>query len=108
MIDVFTMLKMMNVDHRHVANSQIVITDEEGKPDALLTDLLRDVVSSINIFIDIRDVYSVDDLIDAFSAHTPLPDDVLDEYSKILKQTILGLNFATRKNQIELIFGGTN
>ncbi|WP_137596671.1 hypothetical protein [Paucilactobacillus kaifaensis] len=107
MLDVFTMLKMINVNHRHVANSQIVVTDENGKPNALLTDLIRDVVSSINIFIDIRDVYSVEELINAFSVHTPLPADVLDEYSKILKQTILGINFATKKNQIELIFGGT-
>lgn len=104
MYTVFTMLKLISVNHRHISNSQVVVTDQDGKPNSLLTDLLRDVVNSINIFVDINDAYSVDDLLGALSDHTPLPDDVLDEYGKILAQEILGINFATRKGQIEFIF----
>ncbi|KRM12407.1 hypothetical protein FD16_GL002402 [Paucilactobacillus suebicus DSM 5007 = KCTC 3549] len=97
------MLKLINVNHRHIRNSQVVVTDEAGKPNALLTDLLRDVINSINIFVNINDTYSVDELVDALTVHTPLPDDVLEEYEKILGQEILGINFATRKGQIEFI-----
>lgn len=104
MFNVFGMLKMFSVNHRHISNSQIVVTDASGKPNSLLTDLLRDVISSINIFINIEDVFSVEDLVALFYERTPLPADVLSEYDKILKQEILRINFATRKGQIELIF----
>jgi len=104
MFNVFGMLKMFSVNHHHISNSQIVVTDQARKPNSLLTDLLRDVISSINIFINITDVISVEELVAIFAERTPLPADVLSEYEKILKQDILRVNFATRKGQIELIF----
>lgn len=100
---IFTMLKMISVNHRHISNSQIVVTDAAGKPNGLLTDLLRDVINSINIFVNINDTYSAAELVTAIGNHTPLPDEVLEEYRKILEQEISGINFATRKGQIELI-----
>lgn len=103
MYTIFTMLKMISVNHRHISNAQVVVTDEAGKPNGLLTDLLRDVINSINIFVDINETYSAAELVAAISDHTPLPDEVLEEYRKILEQEILGVNFATRKGQIELI-----
>lgn len=106
MFDVFTALKMITVNHRQIGSTQILITDAEGKPNGLLTDLLRDVVGSIDIFVNLRDVFSVDDLMELFASHTPMPKDVLSEYDKILRQEILGINFAPHKGQIELVFGG--
>ncbi|WP_461240215.1 hypothetical protein [Paucilactobacillus sp. N302-9] len=106
MFDVFTALKMIHVNHRQIGTTQIVIIDDSGKPNGLLTDLIRDVVGSIDIFINLKSVFTVDELLTKFANHTPLPTDVLSEYEKILRQPILGINFAPRKGQIELIFGG--
>ncbi|KRK48657.1 hypothetical protein [Secundilactobacillus kimchicus] len=106
MDNLFDVLKMVNVNHRGFASKQVVITDLAGKPNGLLTDLFRDTVSNIHLFLDMAQLESADDVLTALADHTPLPDDVLDEYAKILKEPLLKINFAPQKGQIELVVRG--
>ncbi|GAW98976.1 hypothetical protein [Secundilactobacillus mixtipabuli] len=103
MNNVFDVLKMITINHQGVDGAQIVVTDLEGKPNSLLTDLLRDTVGNMRLFIDMEKVDSPDDVLAELSNTTPLPDDVLDEYGKILKERVAGLNFAPQKDTIELL-----
>ncbi|GAT18223.1 MAG TPA: hypothetical protein DDW71_01355 [Lactobacillus sp.] len=103
MYNVFDVLKMITINHQGVDGAQLVVTDLEGKPNSLLTDLLRDTVGNMRLFIDMEKVDSPDDVLAELGATTPLPDDVLDEYSKILKERVAGLNFAPQKDTIELL-----
>ncbi|MTV83100.1 hypothetical protein [Secundilactobacillus folii] len=103
MDSVFDILKMITVNHHTVDGGQLVVTDLEGKPNSLLTDLLRDTVGNMRLFIDLASVDSADDVLAKLGETTPLPDDVLDEYSKILKERVAGLNFAPQKSTIELL-----
>ena len=41
MISVFDVVRISRIDHTVVNSHQLVITDENGKPNGLLTDLLR-------------------------------------------------------------------
>lgn len=100
MSNIFDILKMVTVNHQGVSSPQIVVTDVAGKPNGLLTDLLRDALSNMRLFVDIDDVDSANEVLSALNIHTPLPDDVLDEYAKILKEPVLGLNLAPQKDQI--------
>lgn len=106
MNNLFDVLKMVSVNHHGFASAQVVITDTAGKPNGLLTDLYRDTVSNIHLFLNVEDVDSADDVLAALTEHTPLPDDVLDEYAKILKEPLLAINFAPQKSQIELVVRG--
>ncbi|GAK48628.1 hypothetical protein LOSG293_420140 [Secundilactobacillus oryzae JCM 18671] len=99
----FDVLKMVTVDHHRLVSNNLIVTNVDGKPNAILTELLGDVVSKIRLFIDFSLVDSADALIDELEAHTPLPDEVLNEYQKILKEPLLGINFAERKGEIELV-----
>ncbi len=104
MYNVFDVLKMITINHQGVDGAQLVVTDLEGKPNSLLTDLLRDTVGNMRLFIDMEKVDSPDDVLAELGAYaTPLPDDVLDEYGKILKERVAGLNFAPQKDTIELL-----
>jgi hypothetical protein len=100
---VFDVLKMVSVNHHGIVGEQLVITDVSGKPNGLLTDLLRDTLGNMRLFIDMEKVFSADDVLSALGECTPLPDDVLDEYAKILKERVLGLNIAPQKNQVEIL-----
>ncbi|MFC6169709.1 hypothetical protein [Loigolactobacillus jiayinensis] len=104
MMTVFDVLKMVTINHMPVDVQQIVMTDTNGKPNSVLTDLLNDVLGKIRIFIDLQEISEVDQLVDELKMFTPLPIDVLDEYSKMLAQPVSSINFAPRKQQIELVY----
>ncbi|MFD1431914.1 hypothetical protein [Lacticaseibacillus yichunensis] len=103
-MNVFGALKWIRFDHLPLNHQQVVITDENGKPDAELTDLLGDCLSKVDIFGNIESAQSVSDIIDDLHLLTPLPSDVLSEYQKILEQPIAGINIASHKQLVELIY----
>lgn len=100
---VFDVLKMVTVNHQGIEGAQIVVTDLEGKPNGLLTDLLRDTIGNMRLFIDMSEVDSAEDVLADLNECTPLPDDVLDEYAKILRERVMGLNFAPQKRMVEIL-----
>ncbi|MFD1126008.1 hypothetical protein ACFQ22_11665 [Lentilactobacillus raoultii] len=106
MDNLFDVLKMVSFNHLGFDASQVVITDVAGKPNSLLTDLFRDVVNKINLFIDLGAAHDAGDVLASLQAHTPLPDDVLEEYGKILREPLVGINFAPQKGQMELLVNG--
>jgi hypothetical protein len=69
-----------------------------------MSELLADVLNKIAIFGDLNAAGSPEGIIDQLRMFTPLRDDVLDEYTKILTQDIAGINFAARKEVVELIY----
>ncbi|WP_242755728.1 hypothetical protein [Lacticaseibacillus paracasei] len=93
-MNVYHALKMIQIEHQPLNHRQVVITDENGKPLSQLTDLLSDCLSKIDLFVDLpstdtaSDVSDVSDVIDDLHLLTPLPNDVLDEYQKVLDQPI--------------------
>lgn len=103
-MNVFNALKLIQFDHQPLNHQQVVITDANGKPDAQLSELLADCLSKVDIFIDFNTTNSVADVIDDLHLLTPLPYDVLEEYQKVLEQHIVGVNFASQKELIELIY----
>ncbi|WP_412988944.1 hypothetical protein ACLJJ6_08465 [Pediococcus siamensis] len=103
MISVFDVVRISRIDHVIVNSHQLVITDADGKPNGLLTDLLCDVVEKINIFMNLSLSTTVDDVLVSLSKNTPLPDDALVEYEKILTEVVVTVNFAPRKKVIELV-----
>ncbi|MFD1549395.1 hypothetical protein [Levilactobacillus fuyuanensis] len=103
MSTIFDVLKTVSVNHQEVESHQVVVTNVQGKPNSLLTDLLRDLIDNALLFVSLTDVNSAENLIAQLKTHTPLPDDVLAEYGKILGEPCDGLNFAPQKGQIELI-----
>ncbi|NLS63079.1 hypothetical protein [Lactiplantibacillus plantarum] len=105
MLNVFDIVKLTKIDHKEVDSNQVVVTDGKGKPNAILTELLNDVVGNMRIFINMEDVYSVDDLMRALAAHTPLPQDVLEEYEKVLREPIYNINFVPKRGQVEVVIG---
>ncbi|MFD1421442.1 hypothetical protein [Lactiplantibacillus songbeiensis] len=105
MLNVFDIVKLTEIDHKELDSNQVVVTDGNGKPNAVLTELLNDVVSNMRIFINMDEIYSVDDLTKALADHTPLPNDVLDEYEKILREPIFNINFVPKRGQVELVIG---
>lgn len=102
-MNVFTILKTVSVNHQPVASSQIVVTDPAGKPDGLLTDLLHDLINDALLFVNLREMATPTELISKLHQHTPLPDDVLEEYGKILTETCYGLNVAPQKDALEIV-----
>ncbi|ATO42748.1 hypothetical protein AB0Y04_11935 [Loigolactobacillus coryniformis] len=104
MMTVFDVLKMVTINHMPVDVQQIVMTDTDGKPNSVLTDLLNDVLGKVRIFIDLQEMTGVSQLVNELKMFTPLPTDVLDEYTKILEQPVSSINFAPRKQQIELVY----
>ncbi|RRK10718.1 hypothetical protein D1831_05950 [Lactiplantibacillus garii] len=105
MLNVFDIVKLTKIDHKEVDSNQIVVTDGNGKPNAILTELLNDVVGNMRIFIDMNEVYSVDDLMRELGEHTPLPEDVLEEYEKVLREPIYNINFVPKRGQVEVVVG---
>ncbi|ETY73005.1 hypothetical protein [Lactiplantibacillus fabifermentans] len=105
MLNVFDIVKLTKIDHKEVDSNQIVVTDGNGKPNAVLTELLNDVVGNMRIFLDMTNIYSVTDLMQALSDHTPLPAEVLDEYEKVLREPIDGINFVPKRGQVEVVVG---
>ncbi|WP_407929168.1 hypothetical protein ACNAN0_11795 [Agrilactobacillus fermenti] len=101
---VFDVLKLVTVNHGEIPTQQVVMTDTTGKPSGVLTDLLRDVLTKTRLFVNLKDMADASDVIDVLHNSTPLPDDVLEEYEKILTQEISSINFATRKDTIELVY----
>lgn len=100
---IFDVLKHISVNHQEVESHQVVITDEAGKPNGLLTDLLHDLINNALLFVTLAELDSAEDLIEYLRTHTPMPVDVLSEYGKILAEPCYGLNFAPHKGQIEMI-----
>ncbi len=106
MNNLFDVLKMVSFNHQPFYDGQVVVTDVAGKPNAILTDLYRDVVSKVSLFIDLSEADSPKDVIAELKAHTPLQYDVLDEYQKILEESLLGINVAPQKGLMELMVRG--
>ncbi|QMU08225.1 hypothetical protein [Levilactobacillus suantsaii] len=100
---IFTILKFVSVNHRPLASAQVVVTDVQGKPNGLLSDLVHDLINDALLFVDLGQIETADELIKQLHDHTPLPDDVLDEYGKILTEPCFGLNVAPQKDTIEII-----
>ncbi|WDF82724.1 hypothetical protein PQ472_00355 [Lacticaseibacillus pabuli] len=103
-MNVFTALQLIHIDHADLNQRTVIITDEGGKPDSVLSGLLSDVLTNIAIFADIKKANSPLGLIDQLRSCTPLPADVLDEYQKLLEQEIAGVNFAAHKGIVELVY----
>lgn len=101
---VFDMLKMIQIDHQPLTSPVVVMTDPTGKPNAVLTDLLHDVLNKMELFVDLGDAPNADAVIEDLHNFTPLREDVLDEYRKILTQPVSGLNIARRKQLVEIIY----
>ncbi|KRK40151.1 hypothetical protein FC07_GL001352 [Loigolactobacillus bifermentans DSM 20003] len=104
MLTVFDALKMIQVNHQPLDTHQVVMTDPEGKPNSILTDLLTDVVTKTRMFVEMDLIYTSDELIENLQAVTPLPVDVLSEYTKILDQPIVTINVAPQKQLVELVY----
>ena len=103
MFTIFTVLKNVSVNHQPVAGPEIVVTNAAGKPNGLLTDLVHDLINDALLFVNLAEMDSAEQLIERLHQHTPLPDDVLDEYGKILDEACYGLNLAPQKDQIQII-----
>jgi hypothetical protein len=101
---VFDMLKMIQIDHQPLTAPVVVMTDVTGKPNAVLTDLLHDVLNKMELFVNLADSPDAEAVIEDLHNSTPLRDDVLDEYHKILDQPVSGLNIARRKQLVEIIY----
>ncbi|ARY92869.1 MULTISPECIES: hypothetical protein [Lacticaseibacillus] len=106
-MNIYSALKFIQIDHAQVNHLQVVVTDQSGKPDAGMTDLLIDCLNKIDIFVDLSTTDRVSDVIDDLNLLTPLPYDVLEEYQKILEQPINGINVAMKKQLIEFIYAPT-
>ncbi|WP_080988384.1 hypothetical protein [Lacticaseibacillus paracasei] len=58
-------------------------------PDSADTrQVLSDCLSKIDLFVDLPSTDTASDVIDDLHLLTPLPNDVLDEYQKVLDQPI--------------------
>lgn len=102
-MNVFTALKMLQINHTMLNQTNVVITDAQGKPNALLSELLADALAKVLIFGDLATATTPTGLVDQLRMFTPLREEVLDEYEKILGEKIIGINFATKKQVVELI-----
>ncbi|CAJ1229260.1 hypothetical protein [Levilactobacillus zymae] len=100
---IFTILKFVSVNHQPMASSQVIITDTAGKPNGLLSDLVHDLINDALLFVNLADLDTPDELIAKLHEHTPLPNDVLDEYGKILTEPCFGLNIAPQKDTVEIV-----
>ncbi|WP_125570511.1 hypothetical protein [Lacticaseibacillus songhuajiangensis] len=103
-MNVFTALKLIQIDHHGLDPHNVIITDDTGKPDNVLTGLLTDVLTNVNLFTDWNAENSAPGLVERLHNCTPLPSDVLDEYRKILEQEIAGINFSVRRGTVELVY----
>lgn len=103
-MNVFTALQLLQIDHRDLVPGTVTITDDRGKPDNVLSDLLTDVLTNVNLFTDLNAASSAAGLVELLHNVTPLPHDVLDEYRKILEQDIAGINFSSRRGAVELVY----
>ncbi|WP_369440759.1 hypothetical protein [Levilactobacillus namurensis] len=81
MTDIFTILKNVSVNHQPVAGTEIVVTDVQGKPNGLLTDLVHDLINDALLFVNLAEIATADDLIDRLHAHTP---GVREDFSRAL------------------------
>lgn len=104
MLTVFDALKMIQINHQPMDTHQVVMTDPEGKPNSILTDLLTDVVTKTRMFVELELIATSKELIENLKAVTPLPADVLSEYMKILDQPVITINFAPQKQLVELVY----
>ncbi len=103
-MNIFNALQLIQVNHQPLNYLNVIITDDTGKPDAIMSDLLADVLGKLAIFGDLSAATTPSDLINQFRECTPLPEDVLNEYDKILTQTLSGINFVPKKQIVELIY----
>ena len=67
---VFDMLKMIQIDHQPLTSPVVVMTDPTGKPNAVLTDLLHDVLNKMELFVDLGDAPDTDAVISTVSLST--------------------------------------
>lgn len=103
-MNVFSVLKFVTLDHRGVEPAQVTMTDLNGKPNAVLTDLLHDVMTKLAMFVNLDQIEQPLDAVEQLSAITPLPADVLEEYQKLLDQVVYQINFAAKKGLIEIVY----
>ncbi|HJE15112.1 MAG TPA: hypothetical protein K8W17_03440 [Lapidilactobacillus dextrinicus] len=103
-MNVFQVLKFITINHQGIAPDQVALTDLNGKPNAVMTDLLHDILTKVYLFVDLENIENTSEMIAKLSAVTPLPEDVLDEYQKALDQTVYQVNFATKKELVEIVY----
>lgn len=103
-MNVFQALKFITVNHQNVSPDQVALTDLNGKPNAVMTDLLHDILTKIYLFVDLEQIEDVGGVIARLARTTPLPQDVLDEYQKALEQAVYQVNFATKKGLVEIVY----
>lgn len=103
-MNVFQVLKFITINHKNVGPDQVSLTDLNGKPNAVMTDLLHDILTKVYLFVDLNSVETTQEVMMKLAAVTPLPDDVLDEYQKALEQTVYQVNFATKKELVEIVY----
>lgn len=101
---VFQVLKFVTLNHRAVAPDAVALTDLNGKPNSVMTDLLHDLLTKLYLFVDLHDYDDPQALIAKLASVTPLPDDVLSEYQKLLEQVVYQVNFATKKQLVEIVY----
>lgn len=97
---IFDVLKHVSINHQEVESPQVVVTDEAGKPNGLLTDLLHDLINNALLFVTLADLASADELIARLETHTPLPADVLAEYQKSYQSRVMGLILRHRRAKL--------
>ncbi|MFD1466556.1 hypothetical protein ACFQ4L_10825 [Lapidilactobacillus mulanensis] len=103
-MNVFQALKFITINHQNVSPDSVALTDLNGKPNAVMTDLLHDILTKIYLFVDLDSIEDVGEMIAKLARVTPLPQDVLDEYEKALEQAVYQVNFATKKNLVEIVY----
>lgn len=103
-MSVFDIIKITRLNHNYFSSSQLVMSDMEGKPNSLLTDLLRDVMTKMEILLDLDAMNQPSQVIETLKEGTPLPEDVLEEYEKILTQPVAYINFVSKRNQLEIVY----
>lgn len=103
-LSVFDIIKITQLNHDYFPANKLVMTDVEGKPNSLLTDLLRDVVTKIEILLDFDQFNQAKQVITKLKEVTPLPEDVLGEYEKILNQPVIGINFVSKRQELEIVY----
>lgn len=103
-MNVFQVLKFITVNHQNISPEEVTLTDLNGKPNGVMTDLLHDILTKIYLFVDLNAVSDPHEIITKLANVTPLPEDVLDEYQKALEQMVYQVNFATKKHLVEIVY----
>ena len=70
-MNVFQVLKFITINHQGIAPDQVALTDLNGKPNAVMTDLLHDILTKVYLFVDLENIENTSEMIAKLSAVTP-------------------------------------